>query len=89
MEKDKLVAHTVLFNKYYGECYGIEYIIKSDRSKKNPKFAIFIRKENMMRRKRDEVLKKVEMIDIADMLILIRPKKEEGIPLLKTLSKYV
>ncbi len=86
MGLDELQKYTELFHKYYGnDCYGREYLIKSNRKKIRPHFAIFIRRENKLRRTQDKLLK--EKLGIADLLLAVLPQKEEGISLLKTLGK--
>lgn len=86
MKKEELVPFTVTFHKYYGaDCYGREYIIKSNRKKVNTKWAIFIKKENLLRREQDIMFKK--SIGIVDLILMDIPRKIEGISILKTISK--
>ena len=82
--KEKLVSIVFAFEKYHGECYGEQYLIKSNRRKINPKYAVFVKKDNRFRRKND--VKVIGIVNLVDLLMLILPKKREGIPLLKTLS---
>jgi hypothetical protein len=78
------------FHKYHGKCYGREYIIKSNRKKRNIKWAIFIHKENKLRRSTDKEwfssMIEQKGFNIGEMLLMIRSEKQEYVPLLKTLS---
>ena len=92
MKKEKLDNFIEPFSKYYGECYGREYIVKSNRRKIRPRFAIFIKQENRLRQTRqdlDELVKlKIRKVEFINFKLDLRNKKEEGISIFKILEKY-
>ena len=85
MKKEKLVSYVVPFHAYHGNCYGRQYIIKSNRKKIRPKYAVFIEEQNQLRRAEDILFR--SGIKFIDLIMMNRYKKEEGISLLKTLER--
>jgi len=64
---------------------NIEYIIKSNGKKRSPKYAIFIKKENLLRRQNDVIIR--SKLSLIDLVLMARPIKQEGVSIFQTLER--
>ena len=81
IKRQDAVKYTHTFFKYDGtRCYGKAFVIKKDNA--TGKYAIFIRKENRLKRWQDQDMRMNLTLD--KFLLLRINKKQEGISLLHT-----
>ena len=88
LAKDKLDSCIVPFHQYYGaKSEGKEFMVKSNRKKIKPKWAVFIKEENKLRRISDKAV--INSMKLVDLVMAVKSQKQEGISILKTISNYL
>ena len=85
-EMKELQAVAPRFNRRYTD---VSFIVKSNRKKIKPMYAIFIAPEKLLRRKEDRDRALPFPMNITDILLFALPHKQEGVCLLNTALKYL